>query len=288
MPSCRSDHATPPPPRRRCRAPRRLRPPAPNACRRAATFPTAAAPSIGATRFDPQRSCSFVGRAGVAVLLVGGDRLVLDAVVRRQVPGAQSHQCGREAHQADRCLSRASVRASARGGERIAWPREGRAGHCTERGRCPARQARGGSARLTSGITATASASLVRPRTPGIASGRRHPARFGTRGHLDPAVAIANGGRPGVGPVPAGRCAAPSPEAELLGAFLPSQQSLLNQIGTEACRQSEVLNRHALVGTADERRGLEQAHGLLGGRNCTRCSPGTPRETSANRRSRVK
>ena len=181
--------------------------------RRAATFPTAAAASIGVTRCEPQRSCSLSCVGGVRVALVAGDRLVLHAVVRGQVAAAQRHQRGHHAHAAPP-PPRGPTRARARRADGLR--RRARAAPIAPsvRASCIGSRA-AGSARLTSGITAIASASLITPRTPGIALGHAAAqARLAPRGHLD----LAGVGRARPPPsasarARAGRCAAPSRRA---------------------------------------------------------------------------
>ena len=65
--------------------------------RRRSAAPARLAASSGARRCEPQRSCSLAAVARVAVaLLVGGDRLVLDAVVGRDLAAAQREEGGQE------------------------------------------------------------------------------------------------------------------------------------------------------------------------------------------------
>ena len=120
-------------------------------------------------RFEPQRSCSFAASAASRVLLVGGDRLVLDAVVGGQLAAAQREQRGREQR--------------APPPPRSPGPR-GRDGAARSRPppRPPPRRSPGRPGRavappaaraLTSGITASASARRASPRAPGTASNPR-------------------------------------------------------------------------------------------------------------------
>ena len=65
--------------------------------RRSSSVPARLAASIGATRCEPQRSCSLAASRGVVVVgLVGADRLVLDAVVGGELAAAQGEQRGHE------------------------------------------------------------------------------------------------------------------------------------------------------------------------------------------------
>ena len=90
----------------------------------AAACPARLEAIIGAIRCEPQRSCSLAASRGVVVvLLVGGDRLVLDAVVLGELAAAQ-----REQRRGERERRRAPPRRRrrARGGaaaRRRAWRR---------------------------------------------------------------------------------------------------------------------------------------------------------------------
>ena len=136
--------------------------------------------SIGATRFEPQRSCSLDGVGGLAVLLVGGDRLVLDPVVGGEVAAAQRGIAG-SMRSPRRPRPRAPTERAAPG----LPPAPGRQRRRADRAERPHvlhRQLRAsGSARLTSGMTANASASFVTPRTPGHALGRASTRTSGLR-----------------------------------------------------------------------------------------------------------
>ena len=180
------------------------------------TVPPAESSIIGTIRLEPQRSCSFGHRGDVVdPALVGGDRLVLDAVVGGEVAVASADQ---RRHRPDRlhdplAQRRRPAPACAAARWRRASPRPRRAPAGPRTAAAPT-----GRRRRASGSTAIASASFIGPRRPGTFATRPgSQLRLALGGDFDPAVAVADRRRP-VGravdqqPVAEGHAA----EAELL------------------------------------------------------------------------
>ena len=174
--------------------------------------PPAESSIIGATRLEPQRSCSLGTVAGVLdPLLVGGDRLVLDPVVGGQVAVGEGDQGRHHADRLDDAL--AQRRAGAMRRRRTVVATRVAPIAPSTRGSSKGRRAAGIRAR-TSGSTAIASASLIGPRRPG----RRPPASGRARAC---ARRRPRSRRPGRAPRPpsgsgrgsGGRCGAPSRRA---------------------------------------------------------------------------
>ena len=124
---------------------------------------------MGAIRLEPQRSCSW-GRRRVRLPLAGADRLVLDAVVRRQVSIAEAPP-----RPAARRGPRSRPRAWSRGRRTSSAPGGGspRFAAVAKRDRTPEgpRSAGAAAAAAGTGMTANASASAKRP----AKSKRRRP-----------------------------------------------------------------------------------------------------------------
>ncbi len=140
---------------------------APACAARARRCPAApAAPSSsGATRCEPQRSCSFGRRRGLDAALVAGHRLVLGAVVAHEVAAAQRHERRDDADHASRRARRGSRRGGARRRPaRCTRPRRPR--RCRARTRAAPRAGCGGSraARRTSRTCARRRARAARRR----------------------------------------------------------------------------------------------------------------------------
>ena len=193
----------------------------------------------------------LVGVGGVAVVLVGGDRLVLDAVVGGQVAAAQRQQRRGQADQRPppprgRDRARRSSGSRAAGGAAAPMAPSVRTS-CI--GSCAS-----GSARLTSGITAIASASFTTPRRPGTplggaaAEGRAcGPTRPRARRSR-----VRTAAAQWVGPCTSSPLRSAMPPSRSLSSG-SSHQRLHYQLRVEAGRQAEVLDRDPLVGRVHER-----------------------------------
>ena len=92
---------------------------------RTITFPAMVEISIGATRLEPQRSCSFAVIGRVLALLVARDRLVLHAVVGGELGVAQRERRGRQPEHGNHQLVTGAAPAHAPEGGR----QHGRTGH---------------------------------------------------------------------------------------------------------------------------------------------------------------
>ena len=154
----------------------------------------------------------LVGVGGVLAVLVGGDRLVLDAVVGREVTAAQRQQRGRHAHERHGGLAAGRARARpARSGGADRLPAEGRGTHRAERPQVLHRQPRLRQRALHQGDhghrlgelhdAADARAVARRPCRRGRACGRRRPSTRRRPCAPPPPSAWARG--------PEGRCGAP-------------------------------------------------------------------------------
>ena len=157
----------------------------------------------------------LVGVRGVGAVLVGGDRLVLDAVVGGQIAAAQGHQRRSERQQRDRRL--APDGAGARGADGLAA--KGRGAHGAERAGVLHRQAGLGQGALDERDHGEGLGQLGQPAQAGNPL-RRLPAevRLGPGGHLHRPGLRAHRGGPVRGPVhqqPVAQGHAPQPQLVL-------------------------------------------------------------------------
>ena len=169
------------------RAPHRAR-----SARRDAAAPTAPSRS-GATRCDPQRSCSLAVVAASTPLLVAGDGLVLGAVVAHEIAAAQRHERG---HDPDQRRGELAAEAPAPAHDR----RQRGADERRRRPRCRARTRgarRAGSRRITGSAT-NISAMRTMPRANGTRSAAWVRGRVPLATWMPPS-AVAHRRRPGRG-----------------------------------------------------------------------------------------